>query len=89
MKQEKANVLVQRQSGRRVSFYLQVQLCTTPATSWTVADQVLLSVGFSRQEYWSGLPFPVPGDLPDPRIKPRSAALKVDSLTSEPPEKLR
>ena len=55
----------------------------------TVARQAPLSMGFPRQEYWSGLPFPAPGDLPDPRIKPRSAALKVDSLTSEPPEKLR
>ena len=45
------------------------------------------SLGFSRQEYWSGLPFPSPGDLPDPGIEPRSPALQVDSLPSEPPEK--
>ena len=45
------------------------------ATPWTVAYQALLSVGFSRQEYWSGLPFPSPGDLPDPGIEPRSPAL--------------
>ena len=44
-------------------------------------------MGFSRQEYWSGLPFPSPGDLPDPGIKPRSPALQADALTSEPPEK--
>ena len=43
------------------------------------------SVGFSRQEYWSGLPFPSPGDLPDPGIEPRSPALQTDPLTSEPP----
>ena len=43
--------------------------------------------GFFRQEYWSGLPFPSPGDLPDPGIKPKSPALQVDSLPSEPPEK--
>ena len=53
------------------------------ATLWTVARQTPLSIGFSRQEYWSGLPFPSPGDLPDPRIKPTSAvspALQIDSL---------
>ena len=44
-------------------------------------------MGFSRQEYWSGLPFPFPGDLPDPGIEPRSPALQVDALTSEPPGK--
>ena len=51
---------------------------------WTVAHQCPLSMGFSRQEYWSGLPFPSPGDLPDPRIKPGSHALQADSLPSEP-----
>ena len=50
------------------------------ATPWTIACQVLLSMGFSRQEYWSGLPFPSPGNLPDPRIEPVSPALQVDSL---------
>ena len=44
-------------------------------------------MGFSRQEYWSGLPFPSPGDLPDPGIKPGSPALEADALTSEPPGK--
>ena len=52
-----------------------------------VACQVLLSMGFSRQEYWSGLPFPSPGDLPNPEIEPGSPALQVDSLPSEPPGK--
>ena len=56
------------------------------ATLWTVAYQGTPSMGFSRQEYWSGLPFPSPGDLPDPGIKPGSPALEADSLTSEPPE---
>ena len=56
-------------------------------TPWTVARQALLSVEFSRQEYWSGLPFPSPGDLPDPGIEPKSAALEVDSLPSELPKK--
>ena len=57
------------------------------ATPWTVTYQAPLSMGFSRQEYWSGLPFPSPGDLPDPRIEPKSPALQADSLPSEPPGK--
>ena len=57
-----------------------VQLFTT---LWTVAHQAPLSMGFSRQEYWSGLPFPSPGDLPDPGIEPRSPALQTDSLLTE------
>ena len=56
-------------------------------TSWTVAYQASLSMGFSRQEYWSELPFPSPGDLPDPEIEPMSPALEADALTSEPPGK--
>ena len=57
------------------------------ATPWTVAYKAPLSMEFSRQEYWSGLPFPFPGYLPDPGIKPKSSALQADSLPSEPPEK--
>ena len=53
-------------------------------TLWTVARQVPLSVGFSRQEYWSGLPFPSPGDLPNPGIEAGSPALQADSLLPEP-----
>ena len=49
--------------------------------------QASLSMGFSRQEYWSGLPFPSPGDFPDPGIEPGSPALEADTLTSEPPGK--
>ena len=56
-------------------------------TSWTVPHQAPLSMGFSRQEYWSGLAFPSPGDLLDPGIKPRSPALQADSLLSKPPGK--
>ena len=56
-------------------------------TPWTVACQAPLSMGFSRLEYWSGLPFPSAGDLPGPGIKPKSPALQVDSLPSEPPGK--
>ena len=54
------------------------------ATSWTVAWQASLSIGFSRQEYWSGLAFPSPGDLPNPGIKSRSPVLQKDSLPAEP-----
>ena len=55
------------------------------ATPWTVAYQAPPSMGFSRQEYWSELPFPSPGDLPDPGIEPGSPAFQADALTSEPP----
>ena len=54
------------------------------ATPWTVAYQAPPSMGFSRQEYWSGLPFPSPGDLPNPGIEPKSPAFQADALTSEP-----
>ena len=57
------------------------------ATPWTVAHQAPPSMGFSRQEYWSGLPFPSPGALPHPGIEPRSPALQADALISEPPGK--
>ena len=56
-------------------------------TPWTVAHQAALSMEFSRQEYWSGLPFPTAGDLPDPGIKPGSPALQADSLPLELPGK--
>ena len=61
-----------------------VRLFVTP---WTVAYKAPLSMEFSRQEYWSGLPFPSPGDLPDPGIEPWSPALQTDTLPSEPPGK--
>ena len=57
------------------------------AIPWTVAYQAPSSMEFSRQEYWSGLPFPSPGDLPDPGIKFRSPVLQADALPSEPPRK--
>ena len=57
------------------------------ATPWTVAYQASPSMGFSRQEYWSALPFPSPGDLPDAGIEPGSPVLEADALTSEPPGK--
>ena len=64
----------------KVKSLSHVQLFATPRT---VAYQASPSMGFSRQEYWSGLPFPSPGDLPDPGIEPGSPALEADALTSE------
>ena len=66
----------------KVKSLSRVRLFVTP---WTVAHQAPPSMVFFRQEYWSGLPFPSPGDLPNPRIKPRPPALQADPLTSEPP----
>ena len=59
--------------------------CLTLVTPWTIACQDPLSMGFSRQEYWSGLPLPSPGKLPDPRTEPRSPALQADSSLTESP----
>ena len=66
----------------KVKSLSRVQLFATP---WMVAYQALPSMGFSRQEYWSGLPFPSPGDLPNPGIEPGSPVLQTDALLSEPP----
>ena len=68
----------------KVNSLSRVQLIATP---WTAAYQAPLSMGFSRQEYWSGLPFTSPGDLPDPGNEPGSPTLQADSLPSEPPGK--
>ena len=69
----------------KVKLLNRVRLFVTP---WTIAYQASPSMGFSRQEYWSGLPFPSPGDFPNPVIEPRSPALWADALPSEPPGKL-
>ena len=66
---------------------LVTMMCPTLVTPWTIAFQASLSMGFSRQEYWSWLPFPPPGDLPNPRIEPGSPALQADSLLTEIQEK--
>ena len=66
---------------------LVAKSCLTLASPWTVARQSPLSMGFFRQEYWSGLPFPCPGNLPNPGIEPRSPALQADSLLTELQEK--
>ena len=68
----------------KVKLLSHVQLFATPQT---VAYQAPASMGFSRQEYWSGLQFPSPGDLSDPGIEPESPAFQADALTSEPPGK--
>ena len=68
----------------KVKSVSRVQLFATP---WTVAHQAPAPMGFSRQEYWSGLPSSSPGDLPDPGIEPGSPALQADYLPSEPPRK--
>ena len=64
------------------------QSCWTLATPWTIAHQAPQSMEFFRQEYWSGLPFPSPGDLPNPGIEPGPPTLQADALPSEPPGKL-
>ena len=68
----------------KVKSLSHVRLFETP---WTVAYQAPPSMGFSRPEYWSGLPFPCPGDLPDPGIKPESPTLQADALPPQPPGK--
>ena len=68
-----------------LSHFSRVRLFATP---WTAAYQAPPSVGFSRQEYCSGVPFPSPRDLPNPGIEPRSPAWQAGALPSEPPEKI-
>ena len=63
------------------------KLCLTLVTPWNITFQNPLAMGFPRQEYWSGLPFPSPGYLPNLEIEPKSPTLHTDSLWSEPPGK--
>ena len=70
----------------KVKSFSHIGLFVTP---WTVAHQASPSMEFSRQEYWSGLPFPSSGNLPHPGIKPKSPALQADALPSEPPGNLQ
>ena len=81
-------------AGLKLNFFLKVKVKVKSlshvrlfATPWTVTYQATPSKGFSRQEYWSGVPLPSPGDLPDSGIKPRTPALNAKSLPSEPPGK--
>ena len=82
VKQLSTQLLLYIYIRKKVKSLSPVQFFVTP---WTAAYQAPPSMGFSRQEYWSGLPFPSPGDLPDPGTKPRSPTLQADALTSEPP----
>ena len=88
LENRRAEIWTQKVSvSEKVSYSLsRVQLF---GISLTVACQAPLSMGFSRQEYWCGLPFHSPGDLPNPGIKARHPALQADSLLSEPPGKPR
>ena len=83
LQSEKGKVLLEAMV--KVKLLSRVQLFATP---WTVAHQAPQSMEFFRQEYWSGLPFPSPEDLPNPGIEPGSPALQADALPSEPPGKL-
>ena len=78
--------------ARIPTYFLGKQKCScsvmSSSTPWTMAHQAPLSMGFSREKYWSGLPFPSPRDLPNIGIKPGSSTLQADSLPREPPEKL-
>ena len=67
---------------------VSLSVVSDSVTPWTIACQAPLSMEFSRQGDWNALPFPSPGNLPYPGIKPRSPALQADSLSSEPPGKL-
>ena len=78
-----SNLVQSKWSEVKVKSLSHVRLFATP---WTVTYQAPPSMGFSRQEHWNGLPFPSPGDLPNPGIEPRSPALQAEALTSEPPE---
>ena len=80
---EKTNSNFERSSGDLVA-----KSCLTLATPGTISHQAPLSMGFSGQEYWGGLPFPSPGDLPDPGIEHMSSAVQADSLSTERPRKL-
>ena len=84
--QEHLRVYLEQTAYARGQSLSRVWLFATP---WTAAYQAPLSMGFSKQECWSGLPFPSAGDLPDPGIEPGSPTLQEDALPSEPPGKLK
>ena len=77
------------QFSKKGKFSVNRSVVSDFVTPWTVDHQAPLSMEFFRQEYWSGLPFPSPGNLPDPGIEAGSSTLQADSLLSEPPGKLR
>ena len=84
------NLIINSDSGLKLHVKVKVKSLSHVrpfVMLWTVAHQAPPSMGFSRWEYWSGLPFPSPRDLPNPGIEPRSPTLQADALTSEPPGK--
>ena len=87
--EEELKSLLMKVKEESKSQTLVAQLCPTLCDSMDLAHQVSLSIEFSRQEYWSGLPLPSPGDLPDPGIKCVSSTLQTDSLLYEPPENIQ
>ena len=87
--EEELKSLLMKVKEESKSQMLVAQLCPTLCDSMDLAHQVSLSIEFSRQEYWSGLPLPSPGDLPDPGIKCVSSTLQTDSLLYEPPENIQ
>ena len=86
-KERNSTWLLNSNGIHRAVLCIVAQLCPTLVTPWAVARQAPLSMGFSRQEDWSGLPGPPPGDLPNPGIKSRSPAMQADSLPAELPGK--
>ena len=76
-----------KRSSSHLLLFLVAKSCTTFCNPGECNRQAPPSMGFPRQEYWSGLPFPSPRDLPDPGIEPRSPALQADALPSDPPGK--
>ena len=79
---------VERSTSRFCCYFSCSIISDSFETPWTIAHQIPLSIRFSRQEYWSGLPFPSPGDHPGPGIKPVSLSLAGRFFTTEPPGKL-
>ena len=83
--QRKCGILCLRKSSINIGYDVLCSVMSDSVTPWTVAHQAPLSMGFPRQEYWSGLPFPSPGALPDPRAEPTSSALAGRFFITAPP----
>ena len=83
--QRKCGILCLRKSSVNIGYDVLCSVMSDSVTPWTIARQAPLSMGFPRQEYWSGLPFPSPGALPDPRAEPTSSALAGGFFTTTPP----
>ena len=83
LRRNRIDLIVNKIVNPSVGGGLVTKSCPTLSTPWTVTCQAPLPRGFCRQEYWRGLPFPSPGDLPNPGIEPWSPVLQVDSLPNE------